>query len=69
MDDVIVLQFLQNKLNLEVSNIRQDHGFESERVNPTAFVSLAFDELLALQELINDKLKGPIPKMELPSIA
>ena len=54
----MVLQFVQNKLNLETSAVRQEYGFAAEKENPTVFVSLTFDEILALQELVNERLKN-----------
>lgn len=64
--DNIVLQFLQNKLAIETSAIVQEHGFAAENNNPTVFVSLAYDELLAIQSLVNERLQTPICKKELP---
>lgn len=66
--DNIVLQFLQNKLAIETSAIVQEHGFSAEKNNPTVFVSLAYDELLAVQQLVNEKLKTPVCKKELPTV-
>jgi len=54
--DQIVLQYLQNKLNLEASAVREEFGTEADKKNPPVFVSLNYDEILTLQQLVNDKI-------------
>lgn len=55
--DLITLQFLQNKLELELSAIRQEYAFAAEKENPSVFVNLSYEETTVLLKLVVEELK------------
>lgn len=50
--DLITLQFLQNKLEIELSAIRQEFAVAAEEENPEVSVNFSYDELSVLRKLV-----------------